>query len=44
MNHIIAPVLLALSLSLATAALASPPLKTDADVARFFSQQILNGN
>lgn len=43
MNRIIAPVLLALTLSLATAAVAAP-LKTNADVTRFFEQLQLNGN
>ncbi|MEQ1698320.1 MAG: hypothetical protein ABL901_21025 [Hyphomicrobiaceae bacterium] len=43
MNRIIAPVLLALSLTLATAVVAAP-LKTDADVSKFFSQLQLNGN
>jgi hypothetical protein len=43
MNRIIAPLLLAISLSLATAATAGP-LKTNSDVAQFFTNQSLNGN
>jgi hypothetical protein len=43
MNRLIALVLLATSLSLATTASAGP-LKTNYEVSQFFTQQSLNGN
>ena len=43
MNRIAAPILVALALSIASAAHAAP-LSTPSDVAKFFQQQKLNGN
>ena len=44
MNRIIAPALLFIAISISSAAIAAPSLKTPSDVRTFFDTQLTNGN